>query len=350
MSGKLFKVGIVGATGYTGAELLRLLCQHPNVEVAVITSRSELGLPVADLYPSLRGFTDLCFVEPDIAVLATCDIVFFATPHNVSMNMMPELMEAGVRVVDLSADFRLRDVALWEKWYNEKHVCPELIVNAAYGLPEIFAEDIKAAQLVAAAGCFPTSVQLGFWPLLKQGLVKREGLIANAATGVSGAGRQAKIPMLFAEASDNYKSYAASGHRHLPEIEQGLSIATGESTQVTFVPHLVPMIRGIQATLYAQLSDTTITNKALQDAFELFYKDSPFVDVLPFGSHPETRSVKGSNMCRIALHRPQGRDTILILSVIDNLVKGASGQAIQCMNIMLGLPQTAGLMQPALMP
>lgn len=350
MSGKPFSVGIVGATGYTGAELLRLLCSHPSVEITVITSRGELGKPVADLYPSLRGFTDLRFVEPEVEVLTGCDVVFFATPHNVSMKMMPELMKAGVRVVDLSADFRLKDVAVWEQWYNEKHACPELIAAAAYGLPEMFGEDIKRAQLVAGAGCFPTSVQLGFWPLLQQGLVKTEGLIANAATGVSGAGRQAKIPMLFAEANDSYKSYAASGHRHLPEIEQGLSIAAGKAMQVTFVPHLVPMIRGIQATLYAQLKDSSVSNEALQESFESFYQDNPFVDVLPFGSHPETRSVKGSNMCRIALHRPQGRDTVLVLSVIDNLVKGASGQAIQCMNLMLGLPETAGLMQPALMP
>lgn len=350
MSGKSFSVGIVGATGYTGAELLRLLCSHPSAEVTVITSRSELGKPVADLYPSLRGFTDLCFVEPDVSVLAACDVVFFATPHNVSMKMMPRLMEAGVRVVDLSADFRLQDVAVWEHWYNEKHACPELIEKAVYGLPEVFAEEIKQAQLVAGAGCYPTSVQLGFWPLLQQGLVKQEGLIANAATGVSGAGRQAKIPMLFAEASDSYKAYGASGHRHLPEIEQGLTLAASTPTQVTFVPHLVPMIRGIQATLYAQLKDSSTSNEALQETFEQFYQDSPFVDVLPFGSHPETRSVKGSNMCRIALHRPQGRDTIIVLSVIDNLVKGASGQAIQCMNLMLGLPETTGLMLPALMP
>lgn len=350
MSGKPFSVGIVGATGYTGAELVRLLCSHPSVEVTVITSRGELGKPVADLYPSLRGFTELCFVEPSVEVLASCDVVFFATPHNVSMKMMPELMQEGIRVVDLSADFRLRDVAVWERWYNETHACPEYIESAVYGLPEIFSEEIKQAQLVAGAGCFPTSVQLGFWPLLQQGLVKQEGLIANAATGVSGAGRQAKIPMLFAEANDSYKSYAASGHRHLPEIEQGLTLAAGQATQVTFVPHLVPMIRGIQATLYAQLQDSGISNEALQKAYEDFYRDAPFVDVLPFGSLPETRSVKGSNMCRIALHRPQGRDTIVVLSVIDNLVKGASGQAIQCMNLMLGLPETTGLMLPALMP
>src|SRR5699024_2591107 len=235
MSGKSFNVGIVGATGYTGAELLRLLCSHPSVEVTVITSRSELCKPLAYLYPSLRGFTNLCFVAPEIKVLADCDVVFFATPHNVSMKMMPELMAEGVKVVDLSADFRLRDVAVWEHWYNEKHACPELVASAVYGLPEIFGEDIKQAQLVAGAGCFPTSVQLGFWPLLQQDLVKQEGLIANAATGVSGAGRQAKIPMLFAEANDSYKSYGASGHRHLPEIEQGLSIAASEATQVTFV-------------------------------------------------------------------------------------------------------------------
>lgn len=350
MSEKRYQVGIVGATGYTGVELLRLLSHHPNVEVAMITSRSEKDRPVADLYPSLRGHYDLKFVEPDVNALAQCDIVFFATPHNVSMKMMPELMNAGVRVVDLSADFRLRDVTTWEAWYNESHKCPELVNQAVYGLPEVYGEQIKQAQLVAGAGCYPTSVQLGFWPLVAKQKVKKEGLVASCATGTSGAGRQAKIGMLLAEAGESYSSYGASGHRHLPEIEQGLSAAAGEPTQVTFVPHLVPMIRGIQATLYAQLKDASTTDAELQQLFEGFYKDSPFVDVMPFGSHPQTRSVKGGNMCRIALHRPQGRDTVVVLAVIDNLVKGASGQGIQCMNLMLGLPEDAGLVQPALIP
>lgn len=350
MSTKQYKVGIVGATGYTGVELMRLLSAHPHVSVEIATSRSDAGTALADMFPNLRGHTDLRFVEPDIATLTQCDIVFFATPHNVSMKMMPELIQAGVRVVDLSADFRLKDVAVWEEWYNEKHVCPELIPQAVYGLPEINRNEIKAAQLVACAGCYPTSVQLGFWPLLVNGVLKEEALIANAATGVSGAGRQAKINMLLAEAGDSYSSYGASGHRHTPEIEQGLSIAAGKPTQVTFVPHLVPMIRGIQATLYGQLADSSMSNEAIQKMFEAFYADSPFVDVMPWGSHPQTRSVKGSNMCRIALHRPRGRNTLVVLSVIDNLTKGASGQAIQCMNLMLGLDEQAGLTAPALLP
>lgn len=350
MATKQYKVGIVGATGYTGVELMRLLSQHPSATVAVATSRSDVGVALADMFPSLRGHTDLCFVEPSIEALAQCDIVFFATPHNVSMKMMPELMQAGVRVVDLSADFRLQDVEVWEHWYNETHACPELLSKAVYGLPEIYREEIKEAQLVACAGCYPTSVQLGLWPLLAQGMLRKQALIASAATGVSGAGRQANINMLLAEASDSYSAYGASGHRHTPEIEQGLSTAAGMPTEITFVPHLVPMIRGIQATLYGQLQDPSVSNETLQRIFLDFYADSPFVDVMPWGSHPQTRSVKGTNMCRIALHRPQGRDTLVVLSVIDNLTKGASGQAVQCMNLMLGLDENAGLAAPALMP
>jgi len=350
MATKQYKVGIVGATGYTGVELMRLLSQHPFASVVVATSRSDAGVALADMFPSLRGHTDLCFTVPDVGALAQCDIVFFATPHNVSMKMMPELMQAGVRVVDLSADFRLRDVAVWEHWYNETHACPELLAEAVYGLPEIYRAGIEQAQLVACAGCYPTSVQLGFWPFLKQGVLQERGLIASAATGVSGAGRQAKINMLFAEANDSYSAYGASGHRHTPEIEQGLTAAAGKPMQVTFVPHLVPMIRGIQATLYGQLEDPSISNEQLQRIVEDFYSASPFVDVMPWGSHPQTRSVKGTNMCRIALHRPQGRDTLVVLSVIDNLAKGASGQAIQCMNLMLGLAEDAGLTAPALLP
>lgn len=352
MSGtaKKFRAGIVGGTGYTGAELLRLLVNHPDVEIACITSRSEDGTAVADMFPSLRGHLDLKFTMPDVARLAECDVVFFATPHNVAMRMMPELMAAGVRVVDLSADFRLRDADVWSHWYGETHTAPDLLAQAVYGLPERNREQIRQAQLIACPGCYPTAIQLGFLPLLEDSLIDPKQLIANAASGVSGAGRQAKIPMLMAEASDNFSAYGASGHRHLPEIEQGLSDIADDPVSLTFVPHLLPMIRGIHATLYAPLRDLTLSLKDIQALFEERYADEPFVDVMPAGSHPQTRYTKGANYCRIALHRPQGRDVIVVLSVIDNLVKGASGQAVQNMNIMLGLPERAGLEGAALLP
>ena len=344
------KVGVVGGTGYTGVELLRLLVNHPHVALDVITSRGEAGTAVADLFPSLRGRTDLVFSKPDVTRLAACDVVFFATPHNVAMRMMPELMDAGVRVVDLSADFRLRDHELWSDWYGEPHACPALLADAVYGLPEVNREKIRDARLVACAGCYPTSIQLGYLPLLENGWIKPDQLIANAASGASGAGKGAKVPMLLAEAGESYKAYGASGHRHLPEIEQGLADIAGGPVKATFVPHLIPMIRGIHATLYGQLTDQAPSLEEIQAAYEARYANEPFVDVMPLGSHPETRFVKGANTCRIALHQPRGENVIVVLSVIDNLVKGASGQAVQAMNIMFGLDEGAGLHVVPLMP
>lgn len=343
------RVGIVGGTGYTGVELLRVLAKHPRVELAAITSRSEQGVAVADMYPNLRGHVDLRFSVPDTAQLATCDVVFFATPHTVAMQMIPELIGRGVRVIDLSADFRIRDSELWTRWYGEPHTAPELLRQAVYGLPEFSRERIREAQLLACPGCYPTSVQLGFLPLLEHGWIDTGRLIASSASGVSGAGRQAKIDNLFAEVNDSFKAYGAAGHRHLPEIEQGLADIAGAPVQLTFTPHLLPIIRGIHSTLYAELT-TDIPLVTLQQAFEERYANEPFVDVLPAGSHPQTRSVKGANVCRIAVHRPQGRDTVVVLAVIDNLVKGASGQAVQNMNIMFGLPETTGLDIVALLP
>lgn len=346
----MIRIGIVGGTGYTGVELLRLLANHPRAEVTVITSRSEQGRAVADLYPSLRGHYDLQFSVPDVQVLKSCDVVFFATPHNVAMRMMPELLQEDVRVIDLSADFRLRDAELWARWYGETHACPELLQQAVYGLPEINRETIREARLIACAGCYPTAVQLGFWPLLAQRLVDPQRLIANAASGASGAGRQAKVDNLLSETADSFKAYAAGGHRHLPEIKQGLAEIAGGPVGLTFVPHLLPIVRGIHATLYAELLDPALDLKAVQQIYLEHYRNDPFVDVLPGGSHPQTRSVKGSNMCRIAVHRPEGSNTLVILSVIDNLTKGASGQAVQCMNIAFDLPETMGLEPLALMP
>lgn len=344
------RIGIVGGTGYTGVELLRLLARHSGVQVEVITSRSESGMPVADLFPSLRGHVNLRFSEPDVASLSDCDLVFFATPHNVAMKMMPALLAAGIRAVDLSADFRIRDVTVWEHWYKESHACPDLLQEAVYGLPEMYRDAIRDARLVACAGCYPTAVQLGFMPVLEAGLADTGRLIASAASGASGAGRQAKLPMLLTEAGESFKAYGASGHRHLPEMEQGLSAMAERPVALTFVPHLAPMVRGIHAALFVQLTDPGRTLEQIQTLYESRYADEPFVDVMPLGSHPETRYVKGANDCRIALHRPGGGDTLVVLSVIDNLVKGAAGQAIQAMNIMLGLDERTGLEGAALLP
>ncbi len=342
----MIKVGIVGGTGYTGVELLRLLANHPEVSLEVITSRSEAGMAVSELFPNLRGHIDLTFSEPDPAVLAQCDVVFFATPHTVAMALVPELIKRDTRVIDLSADFRLKDQAVWEQWYNTPHTCPELFDKAVYGLPELNRDQIRTAQLVAVPGCYPTATELGFLPLLEAGLINPKQLIADAKTGVSGAGRKAVIPMLMAETSGSFKAYGVSGHRHLPEIREVLSAHCGEDVDLTFIPHLVPMVRGIHATLYGRLNQ----DADLQTLFEDRYRDEPFVDVMPAGSMPETRSVNGSNVCRLAVHQPQGSDTVVVLSVIDNLVKGASGQAIHNMNIMFGLNETTGINVIATMP
>ncbi|ODT67195.1 MAG: N-acetyl-gamma-glutamyl-phosphate reductase [Nitrosomonadales bacterium SCN 54-20] len=342
----MLKIGIVGGTGYTGVELLRILSQHPQVSIEAITSRKEAGMDVAQLFPSLRGRIELKFSDPAEANLDKCDVVFFATPNGIAMKQVPSLLDAGVRIIDLAADFRIKDIAVWEKWYGMPHACPELVAEAVYGLPEINRDRIKTARLIANPGCYPTAVQLGFLPLVESGAADLGHLVADAKSGVSGAGRNAEIHTLFAEAADNFKAYGVSGHRHLPEISQGLSQAAKHPVGLTFVPHLTPMIRGIHATLYAKL----LKEVDLQALYENRYVNEPFVDVLPAGSHPETRSVRGSNLCRIAVHRPQGGDTAVILSVTDNLVKGAAGQAVQNMNLMFGLPETLAITQAPLFP
>lgn len=346
----MIRAGIVGGTGYTGIELLRILVLHPEVEVAVVTSRADAGIRVDALYPSLRGMIDVVFSAPDVAALSDCDVVFFATPNGAAMLMTKALLEKKVKVIDLSADFRLKDTKEWEKWYGMEHVCPDFLAEAVYGLPEVNREAIKSARLVANPGCYPTSVQLGFLPLLEKSLVDVSHLIADVKSGVSGAGRKAELAMLMSETGESFKAYAASGHRHLPEIAQGLKSAAGESVNLTFVPHLLPMIRGIHATLYAQVSHSKVSLEEIQALYEQRYAHEPFVDVLPSGAHPDTRNVKGSNRCQIALHQPQGGQTIVILSVIDNLVKGAAGQAVQNMNLMLGFPEDQGLKTLALYP
>ena len=344
----MIKAAIVGGTGYTGVELLRLLAAHPEVELTAITSRSEAGQAVADMFPNLREHVALAFTEPDQAGLNDCDVVFFATPNGIAMQHTPALLDAGVRVIDLAADFRLKDPAEWAQWYGQPHACPELLDEAVYGLPEVNRAAVAQARLVANPGCYPTAVQLGYLPLLEKGLVDAGHLIADAKSGVSGAGRKASVGTLLGEASESFKAYAVPGHRHLPEIRQGLQRTTDSKIGLTFVPHLTPMIRGIHATLYAELNAGETPD--LQHLYESRYETEPFVDVLPAGSHPETRSVRGANTCRLSIHRPQGGDTLVVLSVIDNLVKGAAGQAVQNMNIMFGLEETLGLNHIALLP
>lgn len=340
------RIGIVGGTGYTGVELIRLLARHPNADVTTITSRAEAGIRVDAIFPSLRGVSDLPFSTPDEAKLEECDLVFFAAPNGVSMQRVRPLLDRDVRVIDLAADFRLQDASEWQHWYGMPHACPDLLAEAVYGLPEVNREKIRTARLIANPGCYPTAVQLGFLPLLEAGIVDEDCLIADCKSGVSGAGRKAELPTLFGEAAENFKAYAAGGHRHLPEISQGLNRVSAKPVSLTFLPHLTPMIRGIHASLYARLN----VKVDLQELYERRYANEYFIDVMPPGSHPETRSVRGANMCRIAVHQPQDGKVVVVLSVIDNLTKGAAGQAIQNMNILFDLPEMNGLEQIPIVP
>jgi N-acetyl-gamma-glutamyl-phosphate reductase len=344
------KAGIVGGTGYTGVELLRLLAQHPQVELCAITSRKEAGTPVAAMFPSLRRRVELAFVEPTAQALKGCDVVFFATPNGVAMGEARAVLDGGARIVDISADFRIKDVAEWERFYKVKHAAPELVAQAVYGLPEVNREQLRGAKLVANPGCYPTAVQLGFLPLVEAGVVDVGHLIADAKSGVSGAGRKTEQHLMFSEASDNFMAYGVMGHRHWPEIRQGLAQVAKRDVGLVFTPHLTPLIRGIHATLYARVTKDV----DFQALFEKRYAREPFVDVMPAGSHPETRSVRAANTCRIAVHRPpesaKRSETLTVLSVIDNLTKGASGQAVQNMNLMFGFAETTGLEQIAVVP
>jgi N-acetyl-gamma-glutamyl-phosphate reductase len=350
-------IGIVGGTGYTGVELVRLLTQHPAAKIMILTSRTEAGTRVDEMFPSLRGLTDLKFSANATAELAACDVVFFATPHGVAMNQARELVAQGVKIIDLAADFRLQDTAAFEKWYGMPHVCPDLLAESVYGLPEMNREKIKTARIIGNPGCYPTTVQLGLLPLLanETALIDANSIIIDAKSGVSGAGRKAELGLLFTEAGDNLKAYAVKGHRHHPEITQGLKAMSHDSAEhsafdkLVFVPHLVPMIRGMLSTVYVRLTEVGCAAD-LQALFEQYYANEPFVDVMPYGSLPETRSVRGSNHLRIALHRPNDGDLLVVLVVQDNLVKGAAGQAVQNMNIMFGLPEEMGLKIIPLLP
>jgi N-acetyl-gamma-glutamyl-phosphate reductase len=339
-------IGIVGGTGYSGVELVRILAGHPQVHVQAISSRGSAGQRVDELFPSLRGHTDLVYTAPGDTSLVDCDLVFFATPNGVAMKSVPDLIKTGVRVIDFSADFRLDDAVEWSQWYGMQHSCPELLHESVYGLPEVNRMAVREARIVANPGCYPTAVQLGFLPLLESKVIDCSRLIADAVSGVSGAGRGANVEMLLCETAENLKAYAASGHRHQPEIVQGLRQFAGNPVDLTFVAHLAPMIRGIHATLYAELTE----DLDVQALFEKRFADEPFVDVMPPGSHPETRSVRGANICRIAIHRPGVGNRVVVLVVVDNLVKGAAGQAVQNMNIMLGFEESAGLSTAPLAP
>lgn len=350
MANKKIKVGIVGGTGYTGVELLRLLAVHPQVELAVITSRGEAGMPVADMFPSLRGYVDLVFTDPASANLATCDVVFFATPHGVAMSQTQALLATGAKVIDLAADFRLQDIAVFEKWYKLPHSCPDILKNAVYGIPELYRQKIKTAQVIGNPGCYPTTVILGLAPLLEQGLIDFSApIVADSKSGVSGAGRKAEIGTLFAEASDNLKAYGVAGHRHHPEIHAQLTQLAGDKLNLIFVPHLIPMIRGMLSTIYVKLTSEG-NSTDLQALYEKRYEQERFVDVLPAGSLPETRSVRGANNLRIALHKQADTGYLTLLVVQDNLVKGAAGQAVQNMNIMFDFDEAAGLEVVPLLP
>ena len=344
------KIGIVGGTGYTGVELLRLLALHPHAELAVITSRGEAGLPVADMFPSLRGFVDLKFSDPATVDLTQCDVVFFATPHGVAMSQAQALLKAGVKVIDLAADFRLQDTAVFENWYKMPHSCADILKDAAYGIPELYREQIKSANVIGNPGCYPTTVILGLAPLLENSLIDFSApIIADCKSGVSGAGRKAEVATLFAESSDNMKAYGVAGHRHQPEIHAQLTKLANSKIDFIFVPHLVPMIRGMLSTIYVKLSAKGL-QADVQALFEKRYANEQFVDVLPAGNMPETRSVRGSNLLRIALHKQVESDYLTIVVVQDNLVKGAAGQAVQNMNIIFGFEENAGLQVVPLLP
>ena len=341
------KVGIIGGSGYTGVELLRILHQHKNAEVMAITSRALQGKKVSEVFPSMAGISELIYSLPDDQILFECNIVFFATPHGVAMNSVKSFLEKDIKVIDLGADFRINDSDLWSQWYNMEHSQSALLEEAVYGQPETRRDAIKEARLIANPGCYPTAVLLALKPLLENHLIDISNIIADCKSGASGAGRIANQAMLLCEASESFKAYGVSGHRHFPEIKQELELMAGKPVGLTFVPHLVPMIRGIEATIYVDLLDSSVD---VQPYFENAYKNEEFVKILPKGTYPETRSVKSSNYCQISVQYVEHSNKLVIMSVIDNLVKGAAGQAIQNMNLMFGLKEQEGLSQIGLMP
>lgn len=346
----MLKIAIVGASGYTGLELIRILHCHPEVAVTCLTSEQSAGKRISEVFPTLRGRCDIVLenLEP-VRVAEKADIIFTALPHKAAMEVVPTFLKLGKKVIDLSADYRLSDPAVYGEWY-EPHLNPENLKKAVYGLPEIRRDRIKGAQLVANPGCYPTSIILALAPLLKNGLIDLSSIIADSASGVTGAGRSAKVDSLYCEVNEGYKAYGVGGaHRHTPEIEQELSLLAGEELKITFTPHLVPMDRGILSTVYAT-PEKTLDTATIAALYLEFYDGEPFVRVLPSGSLPSTAYVRGSNFCDIAPLVDPRTGRIIIVSAIDNLVKGASGQAIQNMNLLCGFPETTGLEGLALFP
>jgi len=345
----MIPVAILGGSGYTGVELMRLVAGHPQLELVKVTSRQYEGRPVASVFGALEGAVALNFCAPDPKALAqAAKLVFLAVPHQTAMDSAPDLLAAGARVVDLSADFRLRDQAVYEKWYAP-HTAPELLKEAVYGLCEHYRGEIPAARLVANPGCYVTSVLMPLIPLLKQGLISADGIIADSASGVSGAGRKAKEGLLHGEIAENFKAYSVTGHRHTPEMEQELSLAAGQEIRLTFTPHLLPMDRGILSTIYVSPMDG-VTEGDLRSAWEAVYHAEPFVRILPKGSLPATKEVRGTNRVQLGLATDPRSGLIKLFAALDNLTKGASGQAVQNANLMLGLEETAGLGELALTP
>jgi N-acetyl-gamma-glutamyl-phosphate reductase len=339
----MLKVAIVGASGYTGVELLRILHSHPEVAVTCVTSEQSAGRPVSDVFPTLRGRIDIPLenLEP-ISIAEKVDFVFTALPHKAAMEVVPTFLKMGKNVVDLSADYRLHDAAVYERWYD-KHLNPDVLKEAVYGIPELRRAQIGEASLVANPGCYPTSVILGLAPLLKGKVVDPKSIIIDAKSGVSGAGRGAKVDGLYCEVNEGFRAYGVGGtHRHIPEIEQELSLLAGKELVVSFTPHLVPMDRGILSTIYTNPLGK-VTAADLITLYEAFYDGEPFVRVLPEGIFPSTAYVRGSNFCDIGIAVDERTGRVIIVSAIDNLVKGASGQAVQNMNLMCGLPETLGL-------
>ncbi|GAB4261024.1 N-acetyl-gamma-glutamyl-phosphate reductase [Thermincola ferriacetica] len=347
----MINVGIVGATGYTGTELVRFLSRHPQVRIAGVTSQSYVDQRYADIFPNTERFIDLACEEQDLdKLLAKCDVIFTALPHGVSMEVVGAAAAKGKKVIDLGADYRFDDVRVYEEWYKIEHKTPELAKKAVYGLPEIHRDEIKNSQVIGNPGCYPTSIILGLAPLLKHGQVKVETLIIDAKSGVSGGGRGLNLAFHYAECNENLKAYNIGVHRHTPEIEQELSKLARTDVRVSFTPHLIPMTRGILSTIYASLHNTDTDTEELLNIYRDFYKDEFFVRIHPEGRYPQTKYVYGSNFCDIGLQYDPRTNRVIVVSVIDNLVKGASGQAIQNMNILFGLPEKTGLNYPALWP
>ncbi len=339
----MLQVAIIGASGYTGVELARILCNHPEFELTAATSRQYAGKALSEVFPNLLGKTDL--ICENLSVDELCkraDLFFAAVPHKTAMDLVPRLLQEDKKVVDLSADYRLRDVAVYEEWYQE-HSSPEFIKEAAYGLPELYREQIKNARLVANPGCYPTSIVLGLAPLLQEGLIDPATIIVDSKSGTTGAGRAASVATLFCEVHDGFKAYKVGGtHRHLPEIEQELSVLNRDNVTISFTPHLLPIARGILSTSYANLT-SDISEEDLRKLYMDMYTAEPFVRIVPKGTFPATQHVRGSNFCDIGFAIDKRTNRIIVVSAIDNIVKGAAGQAVHNMNLMCGIDETTGL-------